>query len=160
MSRLYWIPGPGRLAIMARPRGNDWLESEIEAWKTAGVEVVVSLLEPEEVSELELAREPALCGERGIAFLSYPIPDRGVPESEETRQLASRLAADLTCGRSLAIHCRAGIGRSSLIAACVLISTGMDQVRRWPRFGRHASWRCPTPQPRPTGSWPSPSASK
>ena len=34
-TELYWIPGPwlGRLAIMPRPRGGDWLEDEIRSWR-------------------------------------------------------------------------------------------------------------------------------
>ncbi|MCL2715945.1 MAG: tyrosine protein phosphatase [Alphaproteobacteria bacterium] len=127
MSRLHWIAGPGRLAIMARPRANDWLEADIEAWKAAGVEEVVSLLEPAEVAELDLSQEPEFCRRSGIAFLSFPVPDRGVPDHpEKAWQLASRLAADLSRGRNIAIHCRAGIGRSSLVAACVLICSGIE----------------------------------
>jgi protein-tyrosine phosphatase len=40
--------------------------------------------------------------------------------------MASVLAAGLRDGRSIAIHCRAGIGRSSMIAACALILCGID----------------------------------
>jgi protein-tyrosine phosphatase len=36
------------------------------------------------------------------------------------------LAAGLRDGRSIAIHCRAGIGRSSVIAACALIAFGVE----------------------------------
>ena len=31
-------PWPGSLAVMPRPRGGDWLEDEVRAWRTAGVE--------------------------------------------------------------------------------------------------------------------------
>ena len=56
---IYWIPGPwaGRLAILARPRGGDWLVDEIEGWRDAGVQVIVSLLSEEETTELGLADE-------------------------------------------------------------------------------------------------------
>lgn len=110
---------------MARPRADDWLESEVDAWKAAGVAQVVSLLEPEEVSELGLWAEADICRERGINFLSFPIPDRGIPAAGEARQIAGKLARDITDGHSVAIHCRAGIGRSSLMAACVLVLLGV-----------------------------------
>jgi predicted protein tyrosine phosphatase len=128
MSRLHWIDlrTAGRIAIMARPRAGDWLESEIAAWKNSGIDVVVSLLEREEISELALQHEAALCRARGIDFMSCPIPDRGVPESRpEILQLARSLVASVQDGRCVAIHCRAGIGRSSLMAACVLICSGV-----------------------------------
>jgi len=128
MSRLHWIITgvSGRLAIMARPRADDWLEAEVDAWKSASVDQVISLLEREEVSELGLRGEPEACRERGITFLSFPIPDRGVPDIREAQHLAETVARDIADGRSVAIHCRAGIGRSSLMAACVLICSGMD----------------------------------
>jgi protein-tyrosine phosphatase len=110
---------------MARPRAEDWLEIEIAEWKNAGIDVVVSLLEHEEVSELGLQREPELCRSHGIDFVSFPIPDRGVPEPDNASQIARVLAAGLRDGRCIAIHCRAGIGRSSTMAACVLIYCGI-----------------------------------
>jgi protein-tyrosine phosphatase len=127
MSRLHWIAvsGAGRLAIMARPRAGEWLEIEVDQWKAAGIDLVVSLLEAEEVSELGLGREAELCRERGIAFLSFPVPDRGVPEMPVAHRIADSIARDVTGGRSVAIHCRAGIGRSSVIAACALVCAGM-----------------------------------
>lgn len=123
-SDIYWIKTANakRLAIMARPRSGDWLEDELDYWKQEGVEVVVSLLEREEIEDLELEREDALCAERGIEFLSFPIPDRGLPESmNAAMRFAKEIAID---GKATAIHCRAGIGRSSLVAAAVMISGG------------------------------------
>jgi len=128
MSRLYWIDlrAAGRIAIMARPRAGDWLESEIDAWKNGGIDIVVSLLEQDEISELALQHEAALCRAQGIDFISCPIPDRGVPQSRpKILQLARPLVASVQDGRSLAIHCGAGIGRSSLMAACVLVCSGI-----------------------------------
>ena len=111
---------------MARPRANDWLEMEINEWKNHGIDVVVSLLEHEEVSELGLQREAELCRSNGIEFISFPIPDRGLPKSRtDASQIARLLATGLRDGRSIAIHCRAGIGRSSVIAACALICSGI-----------------------------------
>ena len=128
MSRLYWIEfrSAGRLAIMARPRADDWLEMEVGEWKAAGVDLVVSLLEQEEVTELGLKREAELCRSSGIDFVSFPIPDRGIPQTEKATQIARALAAGLREGRSIAIHCRAGIGRASIVAACALISSGIE----------------------------------
>lgn len=126
---LYWIDLPlaGRLAIMARPRAGDWLEDEISAWRGEGVDIVISLLEREEVVELSLQREDALCRGRGMEFVSFPIPDRGVPSSmREVVALARTAAERIDQGKAVAVHCRAGIGRASVIAACVLACSGID----------------------------------
>jgi protein-tyrosine phosphatase len=125
-SELYWIETTDalKLAIMARPRAGDWLEDEVAHWKRSGVEVVVSLLEPEEVDDLGLRTGAPLCKESGIEYLSFPIPDRGLPSDVSS---AVHFAASLARkGKSIAIHCRAGIGRSSVMAAAVLVSSGSD----------------------------------
>ncbi len=128
-STLYWIdtPGPLRLAIMARPRAGDWLEDEVAHWQRSGVGIVVSLLEREEVEDLELQREAMLCAESGIEFRSFPIPDRGLPgDAGEALRFAAQIAG---AGKPVAIHCRAGIGRSSLMAAAMLVGEGMDPAK-------------------------------
>lgn len=139
------MSGPGRLAILPRPRGGDWLEDEVRAWRQAGVDVVVSLLTREEVADLDLAGEEELCRSNGVRFLSFPLPDRGVPASKEVvRDLVARLAQYLAAGSSVAIHCRQGIGRAGMIAASVLVSTGLDPETA---IGRVSAARgCPVPE--------------
>jgi len=125
-SELYWIDAgaPPKLAIMARPRAGDWLEDEIAHWKRSGVGVVVSLLEREEIDDLGLDMEASLCKENGIEYMSFPIADRGVPSDTDAAML---FAADVVNRQKpIAIHCRAGIGRSSLMAAAVLIHSGFS----------------------------------
>lgn len=127
-SELYWIDvgSSVALAIMARPRAGDWLEDEIAHWKRSGVGLVVSLLERDEIEDLGLQAEAAICEESGIQYLSFPIPDRGTPDDIDG---AMRFASDIaSLGKPMAIHCRAGIGRSSIMAAAILISTGIDAV--------------------------------
>ncbi|MDZ5649400.1 protein-tyrosine phosphatase family protein [Nitrospirillum sp. BR 11828] len=137
---LYWIdlsvlPWTGRLAIMARPRAGDWLEDEIAGWRAEGVDEVISLLELAEVQELALMAEERLCQAQGIAFTTFPMPDRGVPDSRRrVAMLARRLSQDLASGRSVAVHCRAGIGRSSLLAASVLACAGLDVTAAFARI--------------------------
>src|SRR5947209_6977670 len=93
-AELYWIPGPwpGRLAIMPRPRGGDWLEDEIRSWLAQGVGAVVSALTAEEITELGLAEEEQLCAANGIAYLAFPIEDRRLPPSSRAvAELIKRL---------------------------------------------------------------------
>lgn len=128
-TELYRVEGswPGRLAISARPRGGDWLEEEMRAWRRAGIDVVVSLLEPDESDELGLAGERRASEANGLDFLSFPIADRGVPSSDEdVRTLLSEIDSRLRRGENIAIHCRQGVGRAGLIAATLLVERGLS----------------------------------
>jgi protein-tyrosine phosphatase len=126
---IYWIPGPwvGRLAILARPRRGDWLADEVEGWRDAGVEVVVSLLSEDEEVELGLDAEKDLVEANSLSFINFPIKDYDVPSSEiAVRQLVNGLEDLLDQGKSVGIHCRASVGRSSVVAACLLVNHGED----------------------------------
>ncbi len=107
---------------MARPRGDDWLEDEINHLKNSGVGVLVSLLERDEIYELKLDNEEQLCRTKNIAYINFPIGDRDVPKQNgDTDKLVDKLVKKLDEGYSVVVHCRMGIGRSSIIAASVLL---------------------------------------
>lgn len=132
----YWIETglSAKLAIMPRPNGGRQLEGEIRNLKREGADVLVSLLTPEEDIELALEHERAACSGHGILFRSFPIPDRHVPSSTEPfLHFIDTLHHDLLQGRSIVAHCRAGIGRSSLLLASLLRREGLstdDAFRR------------------------------
>jgi protein-tyrosine phosphatase len=112
--------------VASRPRGGDWLDDEINGWRKAGLDVVVSLLEKDEAAQFELDHEGDVAESKGVRFVSFPIPDRGVPAStREALSLFSTISAALEAGKNVAVHCRQGIGRSGLIAAGVLLTSGM-----------------------------------
>lgn len=151
-TELYWIVGPwlGRLAISPRPRGGDWLEEEILAWHRSGIDMVVSLLTREEGEELNLLDEEALCRAVGIEFVSFPIVDRGVPPSHEafSEQLI-KLAEQLANGKTVAVHCRQGIGRAALVAIGLLTLSGMETTVAMERVGSARGCSVPeTPEQR------------
>ena|SRR5437879_1301071 len=153
-AEIYWIEGPwaGRLAIMPRPRGGDWLEDEVRAWRSAGIDVIVSTLTSAEIAELDLAQEAALCKANGIEYLALPIPDRGVPWSVRvTADVLSQLEGKLAEGKSVAIHCRQGIGRSALLAACLLILAGAEVEAALRRVG--AARGCLVPETAEQREW-------
>jgi hypothetical protein len=134
---IYWIEGPwpGRLAIVPRPRGGDWLTDEIASWRAAGIDVMVSALTDDETREFELAQENDVSGEKGLEYLVFPIPDRGVPTSFEKMEVfARKLDIYLSQAKNVAIHCRQGIGRSSLLAACTLIVAGINPAQAFERI--------------------------
>jgi protein-tyrosine phosphatase len=129
VTELYWLDGhwKGKLALAARPRGGDWLEDDVANWKKAGVGAVLSLLTPEEQNELELQNEAREVQGQGLRFSSFPIPDLQVPRSEaKLAETLKNVIANLSAGKNVLIHCRQGIGRTGMIAACLLIQGGMS----------------------------------
>jgi protein-tyrosine phosphatase len=129
--KIYWIYELqlGRIGIMPRPRGGDWLEDEMISLRESNVDAVVSLLETPEVLEFELEQEEKFCQKHGIAFYSFSIPDRNTPSSlTAAKKFVRQLVNLLSQGKSLVIHCRQGIGRSSMMAACALVMNGLSIV--------------------------------
>ena len=121
------IPCPrGRLATMPRPRGGDWLTGELASLKSRGVTDLVSMLTPAEEIELGLQSESQFCADLGLRFHRHPVADRGIPLQPGFDYFIGLLLPNLTQEGFIAIHCRAGIGRSSVAAAALLCGLGVS----------------------------------
>jgi protein-tyrosine phosphatase len=115
----------GKVSIMARPRGGDWLIDEVKALDDAHVDIVVSLLTTQEEKELDLLEEAECCRQRGIYFLRLPIVDRSVPAfSQQTFDFSEWVYSKLTEGKHVVLHCRQGLGRAALMAGALLVLAG------------------------------------
>lgn len=136
MTSVSWVERiqPGRLGLMPRPRGGDWLEDEILALSNERTDVLVSFLGPFEVEELDLSREATVCARNQIEFISFPITDRSTPTSMiESIVLVRGLSAHIKSGKSVVLHCRLGIGRAGIFSAAILVALGEkppEAVRR------------------------------
>ena len=127
--RIYWIDETwlGKLAVAARPRGGDWLSDELTDWKHAGVDSVLSLLTSSEEGDLGLQEEGSGARLAGLDFFSFPIEDRQVPRSEaKLSETLDSVSEALSEGKNVLVHCRQGVGRSGLVAACLLVKKGMS----------------------------------
>jgi protein-tyrosine phosphatase len=126
--------GPGRLGTMARPRGGRWLGDEMADLAGAGVTVLVSLLTDPEMASLGLTGEGAAAQAAGLDFLRLPTPDFHVPDRAAAVALARDLCARLAAGASIVVHCYGGVGRSSTLAAVVLVLEGVTPAAAWDRI--------------------------
>jgi protein-tyrosine phosphatase len=129
MNNVWWIDegrGP-RVAIVARPWSMETLEQDLTGMRNAGIDMLVSLLGVEEAEELGLAEEGAIAERLGMKFISYPVPDRCTPpDGVGFRRLVTELAGLVKEGHRVGAHCRACIGRSTVLIASLLIALGMD----------------------------------
>jgi protein-tyrosine phosphatase len=120
------VPTPGlsgRLALTAVPRD----ASALRALRARQTDVLVTLLPDDELARLGMRDFPHGVRAAGIEHRTLPISDMGIPASlEALRDLLRGIQADLAQGRNVVIHCRAGLGRSGLAAACLLVAQGME----------------------------------
>ncbi len=128
--KIYWLhnfDNTSRLGIMARPRGNEWLEEEILSLKRQNVQVIVSLLDQNEIYELGLEKEAEFCLNHGIGFINLPILDRKIPKPDSGfHNFIGQLTEKIFAGNNVVIHCRMGIGRATIIAGCLLLKQGYN----------------------------------
>ena len=146
----FWINS--NLAIVPRPRGNEWLEDEMRALREAGIDTVVSMLEPYEAKDVGLEREAEAAEHAGLRFVNFPIPDRSTPPNlENFNTLLANLDAQMAKGRKVGIHCRACIGRASVVAAGLLMRSGIPAEKAWRQIS--AARGCSVPDTAEQRAW-------
>ena len=119
--------GEGFVAIMARPSLEADAAASIINIARLGIQQVVSLLEPSEAHNIGLDGEREQVKAHAMDFISFPIPDMGLPPSVEAfAQLSKMLFSQVNAGVNTLIHCQAGIGRSGLLVAGILLHCDMD----------------------------------
>ncbi len=115
---------PGRYEALERV----WLQVRLDSVRT-----IVCLTEQAELYEKSHEYARALeAGKVPCAVLPFEIPDRGAPSDREGFwTLAGNLAARLRSGEAILIHCAGGVGRTALMAICVLLALGRtaDEAR-------------------------------
>ncbi len=105
-------PRPGLLADQA---------FDLEALAKVGVNFLVSLEEQETVSS-------ALASEFGIEVYHFPIQDMRTPALAAAEQLTTLIDNKIKSGNCLAVHCKAGLGRTGTVIASYLVKSGMTPL--------------------------------
>lgn len=129
---------PGRLGLTFAPgkKGASVLQAgvvhdrdlaaDLDRLARQGVNVLVPLIEAHEFDLLEIPEYHALVQARGLTVLACPIRDRAVPEDLPTfAAFLDEVMEQLLDGRTVVVHCRGGLGRAGLTAACLLTQAGM-----------------------------------
>jgi len=127
------VPGcSGRLIFTPCPgtQGGS-LASALDTLKTAGAEALITLMPAGELEQNQASELPARCAERDLAWFHLPVADEQVPLDDfdsAWAQARERIQTLLGEGRSIAIHCKGGSGRTGLIAARILIDRGLPRA--------------------------------
>lgn len=136
--------GHGFLAIMGRPYIDPHEPASLLNVSRLGIQQVVSLLEPSEARDLGLDTERIVAKALGMGFVSFPIADMGMPASvEDFAGITHTLFKRIDGGINTLVHCRAGIGRSGLFAAGMLLHAGMNAEQAFAHVGKMRGLRVP-----------------
>ncbi|HET7203482.1 MAG TPA: ADP-ribosylglycohydrolase family protein [Steroidobacteraceae bacterium] len=118
----YWVV-PGRLLVGAHPgsRSRAQAMDRLRRFLETGVTCFIDLTEPDETAAYETLLPFETPTGRRIEYLREPIVDHGVPAGHETMvRILAMIDGALESGHTVYLHCRAGIGRSAMAAACWL----------------------------------------
>lgn len=139
----YWVL-PGKLLAGEHPGGStpELTSTRLSRLIESGVTCFVDLTEPDEIPSYD-AGLPVQ-----IAYVRRPIRDHGVPPDPlHMVEILSSLRQTLRAGGAVYLHCRAGIGRTGMVAGCFLAEQGLsgsDALRElnrlWQQSGRAEDW--------------------
>lgn len=139
----YWVL-PGQLLAGEYPGGAaaKATRARLARLRAAGIECFFDLTQPGEVASYE-SELPA-----GTEYLRAPITDHSIPqERAQMVAILEALSRVLDSGRPVYLHCRAGIGRTGMVAGCLLVERGMtgeqalaELDRLWQQSARASQW--------------------
>jgi len=123
IERVYVHPKTGAsIYLSALPNKNDPKYDEIFASGEVGA--VFSINEPWEIGHEIGNSKPytrADYAERRIAYHTYQSMDHGLVDHDLLDAISDKMEAALLQGKSIVVHCRAGVGRSSQLVAANMI---------------------------------------
>ncbi len=135
-------PSHGRIGITFCPGKHDkwavtgaWardLGADLDVITTWGARLVLTLIEPAELTALKVPQLGAEVQARGMEWRHLPIADYSVPtEAAELlwQSQGREIRALLRSGADVLVHCKGGLGRAGMMSARLLVELGMEPDR-------------------------------
>ena len=83
-----------------------------------------------------LVMEEEIAKLHGLDYLHFPIQDYNIPtDMSNTLSTTNLLVEKVERGESIFIHCKGGLGRSSLMTSLLLLSCGYEPGRAFTDIG-------------------------
>ena len=122
---LIFTPCPGTKGVS--------LQESLAQLKAAGAEAVITVMPNDEMASNGVTELPDVCRNTALQWFHFPIVEDTSP-GEEFRQAwetgKNQVFGILDRSGTVAIHCKGGSGRTSLMAAIILCERGIkhDQI--------------------------------
>jgi protein-tyrosine phosphatase len=103
------------------------LDADLQAIAQWNPSLIVTLVEETEFALLSVPAFASVMAQKGLPWRHVPILDAGVPDAEFERTWTSvgeEARQALRDGGRVLLHCRAGLGRTGMIAARLLVELG------------------------------------
>ncbi len=121
-------PSGARLLLTPCPGTKDTsVGAAVNTLKEAGADAVITMLTNADIKKLGVEHLGSEIEQQGIAWFQLPIEDDCAPEAifeEAFAKSKDELLELLKNKATIAIHCRGGTGRTSLMAAILLLESG------------------------------------
>jgi protein-tyrosine phosphatase len=116
----------GQLFLSSMPGRDEDMASFFEKAAIHNLDIILSLADIEEIKSKSSGYAKAI-SEKAIPYKwkSFHIPDFGIPVDELAfKAFILDEVLELKAGKKLLLHCGAGVGRTGMVAACILIAFG------------------------------------
>ncbi len=124
------LPPSAGLAVVLCPgrkdRGRD-LQTDLQLLASQGVRALYGFITEPELAAVGAQSIADQARALGMEYLLLPIPDQGVPTHAEALAWVRQAIERLQHGEKLVFHCLGGLGRSGMLAACVLAACGIPR---------------------------------
>lgn len=118
-AQIILTPCPGRKQVK--------VDDALQQLKSAGAEAILTLMTDMELLALSIPRVGESVAALGMQWFHLPIEDDSHPDDSfnaEWEKVGPTLHRLLDDGKSIAIHCKGGSGRTGLVAGKLLLERG------------------------------------